>query len=422
MKKGGYMGKLISVIAALLCFISAQTNWELVGFENENVKCIAQHPQDTSIMLISIADSIYRSADGGYSWSFVTRFWGLPVNCLTFGPLYGDTVFALIGNGSYSDGIYRSTDAGNTWDILAWFLSPLCMTIPGFPSPFMLVGCDSLGIFKTEDGGNSWESWNDGLTDLHIYALDYCSPFDSFPIFFAGTAHGLFYTSWDGWIQANGIPTDLRVSSVSHQIISNLGFAAVTGGSWSDGIYKSTDYGQNWQAVDWWIYASCVVMNRMWSDPWDTSSVFAGDSGLGIKRSTDCGATWNEVNTGLGNLYINSLSFHPEDTLRLFAATQGGLYRYDYEPGINEDITSLRGAEIEIPLSILRAGEPIFVKCNNIKGSVEIKIIDAAGRKVRIDKITENTTLLKPLKRKGIYFIIFEKDEYYCNKKIIVID
>ncbi|MCK4672924.1 T9SS type A sorting domain-containing protein, partial [candidate division WOR-3 bacterium] len=71
---------------------------------------------------------------------------------------------------------------------------------------------------------------------------------------------------------------------------------------------------------------------------------------------------------------------------------------------------------------ILRAGEPILVKCNNIKGSVEIKIIDAVGRKVRIDKITENTTLLKPLKRKGIYFIIFENDEYYCNKKIIIID
>ncbi|MCK4673361.1 hypothetical protein KAT67_05195, partial [candidate division WOR-3 bacterium] len=115
------MGKLISVIAALLCFVSAQTNWELVGFENENVKCIAQHPQDTSIMLISIADSIYRSADGGYSWSFVAGFWGLPVNCLTFDPLYGDTVFALIGNGSYSDGIYRSTDAGNTWAVLEWF-------------------------------------------------------------------------------------------------------------------------------------------------------------------------------------------------------------------------------------------------------------------------------------------------------------
>lgn len=417
------MRKLVFVYVILICLASAQTNWGLVGFENENVKCIAQHPQDTSIMLISIADSIYRSSDGGYSWSFVTRFWGLPVNCLTFDPLYGDTVFALIGNGSYSDGIYRSTDAGYTWDRLEWFLSPLCMTIPGFPYPFMLVGCDGLGIFKSEDCGNSWESWNDGLTDLHIHALDYCSPFDSFPIFFTGTGHGLFYKSFNGWLQANGIPTNVRVSSISCHITGALGFATVTGGSWSDGIYRSIDYGQNWQVVDWWIYASCIAMNPMWLHyPEDTCSVFAGDSGLGIKRSTDCGAIWNEINTGLGNLYINSLSFHPEDTLRLFAATQGGLYRYDYEPGINEDVTSLCGTKIEVPLSILRAGEPILVKCDNIKGSVEIKIINTAGRKVRIDKITENTTLLKPLKRKGIYFIIFEKDEYYCSKKIIVID
>ncbi|MCK4251494.1 hypothetical protein KAX97_08590 [candidate division WOR-3 bacterium] len=107
------MGKIISVFAALLCLVSAQTNWGLVGFENENVKCIAQHPQDTSIMLISIADSIYRSSDGGYSWSFVVDFWSLSVNCLTFDPLQSDTVFALVGDGTESDAIYRSTDAGS---------------------------------------------------------------------------------------------------------------------------------------------------------------------------------------------------------------------------------------------------------------------------------------------------------------------
>ncbi|GAG94303.1 unnamed protein product, partial [marine sediment metagenome] len=105
------MKKLIIVFAVLTCFVSAQEHWDLVGFENANVKCIAQHPQDTSIMLISIADSIHRSSDGGHSWSFVTCFDMLPINNLTFNPLNGDTIFALVGNGSYSDGIYRSTDA-----------------------------------------------------------------------------------------------------------------------------------------------------------------------------------------------------------------------------------------------------------------------------------------------------------------------
>lgn len=415
------MGKLISVFAALLCLVSAQTNWELVAFENENVKCIAQHPQDTCIMLISIADSIYRSLDGGYSWSFVAGFWGLTVNCLTFDPLQSDTVFALIGNGSYSDGIYRSTDAGYTWDILEWFLSPLCMTIPGFPYPFMLVGCDGWGIFKSEDGGATWQTWNDGLTDLHVHSLDFCMPFDSFPIFYAGTEHGFFYKSWDGWIQANGIPTDLRVSSISYNKSGEFGFATVTGGSWSDGIYKSVNYGMTWQVVDWWIYPACIAINPWSYEPWDTVSVFAGDSGLGIKHSGDMGTTWQETNAGLGNLYINMLSYHMLDTLRLFCATQGGLYRYDYEPGINEH-TTIAPSFIKIPVSVLRTDQPVPVYCNIKAGNIVLDIINPVGRIIRTDVITKSTTSISCIAQPGMYFIVFRNGEYCYTKKIIVVD
>lgn len=416
------MQKLVVVFIMLISLVSAQGYWELIGFENENVKCIAQHPQNTSIMLISIADSIYRSSDGGHSWSFVTHFWGLPVNYLTFNPNDGDTVFALLGNGTYSDGIYRSTDAGYTWNVLWYFLSPLCMCIPGDTFDLMLVGCDGDGIFKSEDGGNSWEPWNNGLTDLHIHSLDYCSPFDTFPYFFAGTAQGLFYRHHNGWSQASGIAVNVRVSSISYHKTDEFGFAIVTGGSWSDGIYKSTDFGQNWQVGDYWLYASCVLMNPQWENPGDTLSVFAGDSGLGVKHSTNCGTTWIETNIGLENQYVNSLSCHPGDTLRLFCATQGGLYRYIYQPGINEESNSAPGNIIEIPSNILRADAPIFVKCDNLKENFELRIIDAVGRRVRTDKIIRNTALLKPLKKSGIYFIVISQKGYHYKKKIIVID
>ncbi len=413
----------ILLIVVFVCLASAQGHWELVDFETRNVKCIAQHPQDTSILLVSIADSIYRSSDGGDSWTFVSHFWGLPVNCLTL--WFGDTAYALVGNGSYSDGIYRSTDSGLTWDVRGWFLIPLCMCIPTYPCSLMLVGCESLGVFKSEDNCTSWELWNDGLDDLHIYALDYCMPFDSFPIFYAGTAQGLFYREWDGWTQANGIPTQLRVSSISHHKIGPLGFAAVTGGSWSDGIYKSTDFGQNWQVVDWWVYPSCVVMNPQWWEPEDTLSIFAGDSGLGMKRSTDCGMTWYEVNTGLENLNVNALSYHFLDTTRLFCTTQGGLYRFVDETGIIETRTHVSGNTVEVLSTIVRAGEPILIRCCGGGASIavhELTIFDSVGRKVRTDKVIGNKSFLEPLKRSGIYFIVSSKRNKRCKKKLVVID
>lgn len=421
------MKKVFLVLGLLICISSAQGQWQPAGLSGNNVSCIAQHPQDTCIMLVAVVDSLFQSLDGGYSWSFLVDFNGLPINCVVYDPVYCDTVYALLGNGSYSDGIYRSTDGGYNWAVLEWFLRPGCMTIPGSPSLFMLVGCDSSGIFKTDDGGSTWIPWNDGLTDICIYSLCFCNPFDSFPILHAGTAHGLFYKFFNGWVQANGVPVDLRVSSISYHPSQEIGFASVTGGSWSDGIYRSTDYGYNWQVVDWWIYPSCVALNPLWQDyPGDTCGIFAGDSGLGVKYSSDCGNTWQEVNSGLGNLYINMLSFHPEDSMRLFAATQGGLYRYQYGPGVAENmIDELNVCAIRVP-TIQRAGMPITLAYSVLDNAIVlpfwVRIYDATGRVKSIETLNPGSSVLAPIHECGVYFLTIADQGRLHKEKIIIID
>ncbi|GAG69530.1 unnamed protein product, partial [marine sediment metagenome] len=212
----------------------------------------------------------------------------------------------------------------------------------------------------------------------------------------------------------------------SYHKTDELGFTTVTGGSWSDGMYRSTDFGQNWQVGDYWLYASCVSMNPQGEYPNDTLSVFAGDSGLGMKHSTDYGTTWSEVNTGLGNLYVNALSYHLEDTLRLFCATQGGLYRYVYPPGVSEHSTGVSGSIIEVIQTVLRTHEPILVKYCVIGEDpfreMDLGIFDLTGRKIRTAKIGANITLLEPLRKSGIYFIVPSEKEYYCKEKLIIVD
>jgi hypothetical protein len=415
------------VISILVCLGSAQVQWQLVEFADRNVECLAQHPQDTSVILAAVADSLFHSTDGGSTWSFLTHFNGLPINSVVYDPAYCDTIYALLGNGSYSDGIYRSTDGGYNWSVLEWMLCPRCMVIPGFPLFLMLVGCDSSGIFKTEDGGNTWQAWNDGLTDLSIHALDYCMPFDTVPIFYAGTAHGLFYKSFDGWVQVNGAPTDLVVSWISYHHTQEFGFATFTGGSWSDGIYRSIDYGVNWQVVDWWIYSSCAVLNPLWQNyPEDTCSVLAGDSGLGVKYSNDCGTTWQEVNNGLGNMFVNTLSYHPQDSMRLYAATQGGLFRYQYGPGVVENsVDECNVFSIRVP-TILRAGMQIpFEFSVQDQANVVlywIQIYDATGRLERAELLDCTSTVLMPIEQSGVYFLKVSDQAQQYGQKIIVID
>jgi photosystem II stability/assembly factor-like uncharacterized protein len=388
---------------------------------------MAHHPQDTSIMLAATSDSLFHSSDGGYSWLFISHFNGLPVNCLLYDPDYDDTVYALLGDGTYSDGIYRSTDGGNNWNVLEWLFRPRAMTITR-PGRIMLVGCYGPGVFKSEDEGNNWILWNDALVDSHVHAVDYCWAPGSTLVGLAGTSQGMFHRLYTTpWVQAGGIPVNLRVSSIDHSKSMQLGFASVTGGSWSDGVYRTTDNGYTWQVVDWWIYSSAVAMNPLWQDyPNDTCGIFAGDSGLGVKYSDDCGTTWQEVNSGLGNLYINMLSYHPQDSMRLFAATQDGLYRYEYSPGVAENRVDDPCVSAFRLSSVHRAGRPIALISsmagNNGLSPLRVTIYDASGRFERAEILGPRSSALAPIHESGVYFLIVDAHGALQREKIIVID
>lgn len=413
-------------VGLIICIGNAQGQWQLSGFQGSDISCVAQHPQDTNVILVGTLDSLFESTDGGGSWSFLVHFNGLPINHLVYDPLYYDTVYALLGNGSFSDGIYRSTDGGYNWSVLEWMLYPEDMAITNTnPLRIMIVGCDGPGIFKTEDDGNTWISWNTGLADSHVYAAGYSWRPDSQCMFLAGTAQGLFYRLADSsWVQASGIAVNVGVSSICYSASTNLGFATVGSGSWSDGMYVSTDNGYTWQVGDYWIYASDIAMNPLWQNyPYDTCGVFAGDSGLGVKYSSDCGATWTEVNSGLGNLFVNSLSFHPQDSTQLYAATQGGLYRYQYGPGIVENkIEACKSPGIRMP-TVVRVGMPIpFERSSQDPIPCWVRIYDAAGRFERTELLESASNILTPIEQCGVYFLKVIEGTKQHSLKIIVVD
>jgi len=411
--------KLLFLLGIFISLGFTQGHWQLIGFANQNVRCIAQHPADRSIMLISIADTIYRTNDTGHTWQPVANFNGLPVNNITYHPFHCDTVFALVGAGSFSDALYRSSDTGNTWEIVDRFVYPFSMTICSFPY-IILLGTIGDGIYKSEDGANTWEAMNTGLGDSSIYTLDYSYPFDTFPVFLAGTSRGLFYWSNNRWNQANGIAINARVTSISYGAYSDTGFAAVGSGSFSDGIYRSTNFGWTWLMVDNWIYSSSVLSN-----PRNESSVFAGDSGDGIKHSTDWGTNWSYMNQGLGNLFINCLSIHPVDTLLLFAGTQGGLYRYLFAPGIEEEKSNALNKKILFP-TIISADEPIIIRWDGaqafLSNRVKLKIYDVSGRLIEYKDLANPSKQISisPLKKSGVYFLVLSAGGVEYKDKLII--
>ena len=58
-------------------------------------------------------------------------------------------------------------------------------------------------------------------------------------------------------------------------------------------------------------------------DPQTPSTLYAG-TGNGVFRSTDGGASWTAVNSGLTSLAIDTLAIDPQNPSTVFAGTSGG--------------------------------------------------------------------------------------------------
>ena len=149
------------------------------------VTALAQSPADPTILLAggqghcnengsSSAGGIYRTADGGETWTLVLASTG--VRDLIFSPADPNLVYAQVkGKGSY-----RSIDAGATWTRMengvpinaAATYGRMAMA-PSDPTRlYALVGAASgasLKLYSTIDGGDTWTTVNDDACEGQCY-------------------------------------------------------------------------------------------------------------------------------------------------------------------------------------------------------------------------------------------------------------
>src|SRR5206468_3734344 len=165
----------------------------------------------------------------------------------------------------------------------------------------------------TAEGGiNSWTSNGPEGRSIMALAIDPMTP----STLYAGTYGGGVYKSTSGgagWSAVNtGLPyyygryyfrPYVTALAIDPQTPTTL--YAGTGGS---GVFKSTDGGASWSAVNTGLPYSGPSYTPHYSyvpalaiDPQTPATLYAGTSGSGVFKSTDGGASWNAVNTGLPN-------------------------------------------------------------------------------------------------------------------------
>jgi len=353
---------------------------------------------------------IYRSSDGGTSWTPASSgLTNMTVNCFA---VNGAGLFA----GTYN-GLFRSTDNGKSW----------FSSTSGLPSPNIGVGCLAVigtnifagvwnnGVFRSTDGGTSWNPTSLGLFNKDPWCLAV-----SGTDLFAGTTGGLFYSgdSGGGWAPAGG---GLPNGNVEMLGASRRNLFAAPGGC---GIFRSTDRGSNWSPV-----SSSLSSATVNSFAFAGTKLFAAIRDSGIYVATDSGTAWTPANSGLNSAFVYSLAVCGTN---LFAGVQnGGVWRRP----LSEMVTSAGLLESPGPTEYaLEQNYPNpFNPTTTIKfelpraSHVNLSVFDILGREVSVLVNERKDGGVYEMKfdgsgmASGVYFYRLQAGTYGETKKLLLL-
>jgi Calx-beta domain-containing protein/beta-propeller repeat-containing protein/carboxypeptidase family protein len=270
----------------------------------------------------------FKSSDGGASWR--GESYGLKsdiATALALDPTKPSTIYTGTRNG-----VYKSTDAGSTWNssstglvrpsVVALVVDPLTPSTVYVAVSFSDVG-NSRGVYKSTNGGNSWTNTGVALDMLSV-AIDPVTP----ATIYAGIYGNGIYKSVDGGahftLQGNLILSFIDAIAVDPTTPSTI-YAA--GNSSNGGVFKSTDSGITWQAVNNGLTTKFILSLAI--DPLTPSTIYAGANG-GLFKSVNGGNSWIPINTGLTSLFISALAIDPVTSTTVYAASSsfsGGLFK-----------------------------------------------------------------------------------------------
>ncbi len=277
----------------------------------------------------------------------------------------------------------QEVDGENFWSLTTNSTGRV-YTMAAYPAnpDLMFAGGLDQGVFVTTNGGTTWTQRNNGLNNIQVQALAVApdNPI-GFQYVYAGTAPGAnggVYRSVDGGLNWTLINNGITESNIGIQALVVSPFDPFT--IWVsvfdgvtdavNGIYKTTDAGDNWYPVTaglgtirnfLTIAASPVDANLVYLGTSFSTATSTGPSV--IYRSTDAGESWVLASNGLPTdpAAINPIRFiviSPVDPNFLFAGlfmntTDGGAY-FSTDGGSNW-VKRWNGAPSDIG-TLLRSG------------------------------------------------------------------
>ena len=267
---------------------------------------------------------VYRSDDGGTSWTRLDSYPSPYAHSVLAHPTEGETLFV----GSEPATVYRSDDGGDTWSELEGFTQVPESVDWNFHSPTrdshvrdlrvapgnadrLYAGIEVGGMVCSGDGGGSWKQLPGLNDDIHCVALSEDRP-DSV---YVATARAPYRSSDGGenWELINsGLDRryTLHISPAPDDASLVLVTVSENARRLNPQFYRSTDGGDSWQMVDDVGHGTEpeeMVVAFEW-DPSEPNRVYAGADGGRLYQSADRGATWEELPVRLSSVAVGALA------------------------------------------------------------------------------------------------------------------
>lgn len=314
---------------------------------------LARHPQQPDVLLAAgVGDGIWRSVDGGRSWTAGGPE-GLYPSDLRWDRRDPRQVWLAAhaettGAGRFAGGWYRSADGGGTWSRRPGDAPDQVLQDPVDGSLLGIFG--SVRVRRSRDGGDTWEEFSEGLpppaepgsnwlADGRLLALAAGPDF-----LLCATARGAVYRreyrapgwtavgparaaapGWWGIVSAGADGWRHFGSGCSALLVHPADPARWLMGDWF-AVWRTADAGRTW------TYAAegmeGLVAHALAVDPADPRRVHLGVADSGYFRSEDGGVSFAPHHFPGGGSHVRALAVSPADPRRIWATGSRG---YEWE-------------------------------------------------------------------------------------------
>jgi photosystem II stability/assembly factor-like uncharacterized protein len=360
-----WMGGLLLALALAVPARAQVNRWTPFGPGGGSISSLAVDPGNPARVYAVAAGTLYRSTDGGATWTLQA---GANLQVVALDPAHPSTLYAGGQN------LLRSTDGGAIWTDASPRLVPgtIYHTISALavaPGGVVFAG-DADRLLRSADGGRSWSQVSSqstgGILSIQV------DPSHPGTVYYASVS--TVFKSTDGgtsWSDLGQPPIDgLEISrlALAPSAPGTLYLLATPAGSpLSPTVFRSDDGGASWReagqiANDRFLYSALLV------DPRNALRVYAAGLG-GLFASADGGVTWAASSQGLPPDLLNqtprgvlALAAAPSRPDILYAGTvewgvgkslnAGARWRIGVEPGLNGGLTQMLKFDPRLPGTI----------------------------------------------------------------------